>query len=317
MSKIAKREWPWSFAALLICSLCLIPVQAHAEDPIASEVKVSDVEGLIGLWRMNFEVMGNEFEMFLNIIDMEGVVGVTLDSERQPEALAIPNVTQEENGLAISGLLKFSANFQIGIALTIQRDGDGLSGIIKDDRGGGLFTADFKAVKMSLQELDDVQGKRPEPTEAGLYIRGKRLRVAFADLKLNGPDWDTIKDIKEGEVFLFTLGRATKMYTDFDITFGDVTIEKENYSVGYPGVYSLWLKKVHKGWRMVFNSQPDIWGTRHLSEFDVAEIPLKFSKVKGDPYETFLIELEEGENDGTMTRHWGNMEWSAKFELSQ
>ena len=47
-----------------------------------------------------------------------------------------------------------------------------------------------------------------------------------------------------------------------------------NQVVGFPGSYGLWLKRVGSGWRLVFNNEPDAWGSQHDPKFDAAEIDL-------------------------------------------
>ena len=169
---------------------------------------------------------------------------------------------------------------------------------------------------MTEEELDSVQGKRPDPTETRLNIDGKKIRIGFANLEMGSSDWDLFQNVADGEIYTFTLSRATKIYTDFDMSFGDTVIKAGNMAADYPGVYSVWLKKVGDGWSLVFNEQPDIWGTRHKPEHDVAEVPLALGEIDGEPQEKFVIELEqEGDDAGTLTLRWGTHEWTAKFTL--
>jgi hypothetical protein len=85
----------------------------------------------------------------------------------------------------------------------------------------------------------------------------------------------------------------------------------------YPGVYSVWMKKVGDGWSLVFNSQPDIWGSRHKAEFDVYEVPLTVSKLDGDPSEKYVVGLEKDGDNALLTLNWGDQQWSANFEIIQ
>lgn len=290
--------------------------QARAEDPIPTNVNTADVKEYIATWLVAPDIMGRKFELFLTIADVDGKIGATLDSKRQPEALAIAEVELTDEGLRLSGELKFGRSFTIDITFDVHVEDGKLVGTMKDK--GGIFKADFIAEQMTAQELDSVQGRRPPPTEARMTIDGKRVRIAFADLSMDTSDWELFKDVKNGEVFKYTLSRATKIYTDIDMVFGDTIVKSENMAENYPGVYSLWLKRVGKGWSLIFNSSPDTWGTRHDPELDVAEIPLEVRKIKGDPQETFLVKLDrEGEEEAIMTMSWGNLEWSAKFGIVQ
>ena len=289
---------------------------AQAEEPIPSSLDTSDWAGYVGMWNVSIEVMGNEIKMFLTFADVAGKLGATLDSARQPEPLAITEIAPwEDGGLDLNSELTFGGSFKIDINLKVKVDGDTLSGTIKD--AGGIFNADVVGERGTQEDLDSVQGKRPEPTETRMNIGAKRVRIAFADLETGSSDWDLFQQVEDGQIYTFTLSRATKIYTDFDLSFGDIVIEKENVAKDYPGVYSLWLKKVGDGWKLVFNSQSDIWGTRHKAEFDVYEIPLTVSKLEGDVQEKFLVKLERNEEGGTLRMSWGETQWSAPFSISQ
>ena len=149
-----------------------------------------------------------------------------------------------------------------------------------------------------------------------MRVDGKIVRIAFANLSTETSDWKLFQELKDGDVHVFTLSRATKLYTDFDLGFGDVVIKKENVAKDYPGVYSLWLKRVGDGWSLVFNDEPDIHGTRRIAAHDVAEVPLIVSEVEGEPQAKFLVTLEpKGEKGGVMTMVWGNLMWTSDFTV--
>jgi hypothetical protein len=296
----------------LVLAMAALNVPAAAEEPVATELAVAEAEDYLGLWKIAIEVMGMNFELILNIAEVDGMVGATLDSERQAEALAIPTIVKTEaGGLELSGELKFGDSFALDIIINVLREGDGLGGTVKDK--GGIFNADLVGTPMTQEELDSVQGRRPDPTEARLLVGDKRVRIAFAELTMDSSDWTLFEQLEDGDVYTFTLSRATKMYTDLDLMFGDVLVKKENVAEDYPGVYSLWLKKTGGEWHLVFNEKPDIWGTRYDPEFDVAEVPLTVSSLEGDPQTNFLMELNETENGGTLVIRWGNTEWSTPF----
>lgn len=315
MNRLASKKRVGIWTTTLIAVFAAIP--AWAEEPIPTELDTADAQDYLGIWNVKIEVMGNEFELILTLSDLDGKVGVTLDSANQAEPLAIPQVSKtDDGGLELSGELKFGESFSLDIIINIIRDGDGLGGRIKDK--GGIFNADLVGTAMTQEELDSsVQGRRPDPTEARLTLGdGKRIRIGFADLEMGSSDWQAFEKLGEGEVFTFTRSRATKMYTDVDISFGDQVVKTHNVAEEYPGVYSLWLKKTADGWSLVFNEKPDVWGTRYDSESDAVEIPLALADVDGDPQEKFIIQLEQGDDDaGTLKVRWGSQEWSAPFTI--
>lgn len=305
-------------AAIALVALAGAPAlnSAQAEEPIATALDASALEGYLGKWLLSLEVMGRTLELFLDFADVNGKAGATLDSANQPEPLAISEILKnDEGGLDLNSELTFGGSFKIDIMMKLKVEDGTLVGSIKDK--GGIFSSDIAGTRPTQEQLDSVQGRRPAPTEARMNIDGKRIRIAFATLEQGTSDWDLFQNVADGAIFEFTLSRATKIYTDFDLSFGEVVIEKENKAPDYPGVYSLWLKKVGSGWHLVFNSQPDIWGSRRLAEFDVAEIPLTVSKIEGDPKEKFIVTLEKASEGGTLAMQWGDTRWSADFSVSQ
>lgn len=291
--------------------------EARAEKPIASQLDIEEVRSYLGPWKLVLKAQGFEFELILTISDVDGKVGATLDSAQSPEPLAITNIARgAEGGLDMNSELSFGPSFKIDINIAVTLVDDKLVGTIKDK--GGLLSSPVEGVRVTQEELDSVQGRRPPATEARMRIGEKMIRIGFASLSTEGPDWETLQNLKQGEVFEFTSSRATKIYTDFDLGFGDVTVEAENMAKGYPGVYSIWLKKTEDGWSMVFNEQADIWGTRRIAEHDSVEVPLELSTVEGDAQKKYVIKLEEaGEGKGVLTMTWGNLKWTADFVLDQ
>ena len=316
--KNPKRAWIseiseiGAIGALLLFLLSSGPLRALAEKPIPTQLDVSGVRGYVAPWRLSFDLMGNTMEMFLTIVDLDGKVGATLDSATQSEPGAIAEIEKTEDGLLMNSELTFGGSFTLKVIIAIKLENDELTGTIKDS--GGIFHADLLGVKATQEELDSVQGKRPPPTETRLNFGGRRVRIGFASLDTKTADWDLLQNVAQGEVFLHTLSRATKMYTDLDLRFGDVVIKKENIAKDYPGVYSLWLRRVGEGWNLVFNSQPDIWGTRHRPEFDVAEVPLSVSEIEGEPQERFLVKLTQDDvYSVVLEMTWGNLRWTSRF----
>lgn len=299
----------------LACAVSLCP-GAHAERAIATQLSTGEAQDFLGTWRLSIEVMQRKIDLFLAIVDVSGKVGATLDSERQPEPLAISEIAKSpEGGLDMNSELSFGPSFKLSINIALKLEGDKLAGRLKDK--GGIFDAPVVGTKMTPEELAAVQGRRPSATEARANYDGKRIRIAFADLKQGTSDWDLFQKVADGQVYAFTMSRATKMYTDLDLKFGDVLVKKENVAPNYPGVYSVWMKKAGDGWKLVFNNQPDIWGTRHLAEFDAAEVPLTESKVTGPPADKFKVELAQTPAGGTLRLVWGDTKWEANYDLAQ
>jgi hypothetical protein len=210
--------------------------------------------------------------------------------------------------------LTFGGRITIAININSVLDGDKLVGTVKDSNG--LLTADFRIGKLSAEKLAELEASRPAATEARFNIGEKRLRVIGPELEVGSSDWDLFQLLQAGQVHSYTLSGATKMLTDFDLQFGDTVVKTENIVEGYPGVYSLWLKRTVDGWSLVFNSQPDIWGSLRKPEYDVAEIPLAASKT-AKPSEKYVVAIDRTNDGGVLKMAWGEYEWSARFKLAE
>ena len=301
--------------ALGIAALMTNPA-AHAEAPIASEVSTAEVENFVGLWKIETLIMDREFILFLNIADVDGKLGATLDMERNPEPRAFSSIMKTDTGIEMNGELLFMGSLKVEVNMTLEFDGEeSLVGIVKNP--GGFFESPLTGGPLSQNELDSVQGQRRAPTETRIRIGEKSVRITFSGLEMNTSEWEQLQAMQVGDVFAFTLHRAMKIYTEFDLAHGDTTIKKENYAPEYPGVYSIWLKKVESGWSLVFNSQPDIWGSRHKPEFDVYEVPMTLTEREGPPAEKYLVILEQEGDDAILTMDWGNQQWATKFAIIQ
>ena len=113
-----------------------------------------------------------------------------------------------------------------------------------------------------------------------------------------------------------TEAAALRLRTMLPLQFGGVEIDTENLAPGFPGSYGLWLKRVNSGWRLVFNNEPDVWGTQHDPDFDAAEIDVAYS-AGGESGRTLGVALvPTGPRSGRLLIHWGPHEWSADFTIA-
>jgi DUF2911 family protein len=81
-------------------------------------------------------------------------------------------------------------------------------------------------------------------------------------------------------------------------------------------MYGIWLKRVGSGWHLVFNNEPDAWGSQHDRKFDVAEIELTHSQG-AEASRPFGVALEPIAADrGRLVILWGPHEWSADFVVA-
>lgn len=302
------------FAAAVAMAFC---PAVRAEDPIATALDASEAGDFLGAWKLEIEVMSRKLELYLTVADVNGKTGATLDSQQQPEPLAISEIAKTpEGGLDMNSELTFGGSFKLTINIALALENGALTGRIKDK--GGIFDAPLVGTRLTEEEQRDLSRRqRAAATEARANYNGKRVQIQFADLKKGTADWKLFEELQDGQVYEFTLSRATKMYTDLDLKFGEVLVKKENVAPDYPGVYSVWLKKVGDGWNLVFNNQPDIWGTRHEAEFDAAEVPLRVAKVEGNPADKLKMEIAQTPTGGTIRILWNDTKWETDFSIVQ
>lgn len=313
MDRMKNRPYLCAVLAGVVSVVSLIATApAVAGEAVPTDLDVSQAGGFLGKWLVTIDFNGNEFKVLLNVEDIDGKVGATLDSARQAEPQVIENITRTEEGLAFEFEMRFGEN---GFPMTLyaKRNGDDtIVGTISD--ANDLFNSTFRGIR---DFGATIEGDRPNPTDTRLNLSGKWLRITFSDLESSSEDYKRLMDAKDGDVFLFVGGRATKLFTDANITLGDTVVKTENVAKDYPGVYSLWLKRVGDGWHLVFNEEPDIWGTQHNPEADVAEIPLTLSTLE-ESQDAFLIKLEKQDETSAVLRvAWGTQEWTANLSLAQ
>ncbi len=131
-------------------------------------------------------------------------------------------------------------------------------------------------------------------------------------LKTSGPDFAAMEKMGEGQVLPITMSVPPKLKTDMNLAFGETVIKTENISKGYPGVYSLWLKKTAAGWSLVFNGRADVWGTMYDSKADAAEVPLTH-ETPAQPSDALKVAIEGDSAAKTLRITWGTHAWSAGF----
>ena len=302
--------------AVALLGLVLLPAsRAASEEPIRTSLDSSGARNFMGNWNLAIDFNGRAMEFNLIVVDLEGKVGATIDSAQQPEPLAVEEISMDERGQLV---LKYPLTFgqqSFKITLTAGLVPDGLEGTLVEE--SGLFEAAFVG-KPNEEDPEAGQqrrrNRRMAANQARLRFGSDSVQINFHPLALDSEDHKRLTQIKDGEVFEFVGGRATKLMTDVNMKFADVVIEKENAAPNYPGVYSLWLKRSGDGWLLVFNEEADIWGTMYNEAATKTAIELT-AGTAAEPSSTFKVLLEEKENGGVVKFVWGDQEWSAPFDV--
>ena len=146
---------------------------------------------------------------------------------------------------------------------------------------------------------------------------GARIQVLFEqELGTDGVDFAALESIGDGDLVELTEGAVIRLRSEVPLRFGDTLIPTDNLAPDFPGSYGLWLRASGPGWTLVFNNEPDSWGTQHDPAFDAAEIDI--DHTHGGPYEERPLGvslLPVGDDEGRLVIVWGQHVWAADFTI--
>lgn len=147
---------------------------------------------------------------------------------------------------------------------------------------------------------------------------GREARLfSTRGLPAGGPDYTKMASVADGGVVELTQSHVPRLKIETPLRFGAVTIRTENHVGGYPGLYSIWLKRAGAGWKLVLNNEYDVWGTQYDRKFDVAQIELSQTERPDQASRPFGIALVPTAADrGRLVIIWGPHEWSADFAIA-
>lgn len=150
-------------------------------------------------------------------------------------------------------------------------------------------------------------GRGERPGDGGIRTRG---------LPGDGPDFARLMSTPDGSIVMLTEAAVPRLRVDAPLRFGSAVIKTGNQVPGFPGSYGIWLKRVGSGWRLVFNDEPDVWGSQHDPKFDAADVELSHSTGHA-PGRPFAVALRPTAADrGRLLIVWGPHEWSAEFVVA-
>lgn len=147
------------------------------------------------------------------------------------------------------------------------------------------------------------------------FTRGERAQGdrTSRGLGVDGPDFARLMATPDNAIVMLTESSVPRLRTEVPLQFGKTVITVGNQVVGFPGSYGVWLKRVGGGWRLVFNNEPDAWGSQHNPTFDAAEIPLTHSDGHAAARPFAVALLPNAANRGQIVIIWGPHEWTADF----
>ncbi len=157
-------------------------------------------------------------------------------------------------------------------------------------------------------------GGEAEPAPSGnrgtaeIALGATQVSIDYGRPQLKGRDM--LSQLPDGQVWRLGMNDATTFETNSDLTLGDTVIQT--------GRYSIWAKKVSSNdWRLIFNSEPDVWGLEHNPASDIAEIGLETSDL-AETVEQFTIELHPiDDGNAEILINWATLQLRATFNVSE
>ena len=140
-----------------------------------------------------------------------------------------------------------------------------------------------------------------------------RLGATLVSINYGRPELqgrDMLSQLQDGQVWRLGMNDATTFETNGDLTLGDTVIQA--------GRYSIWAKKVSSDdWRLIFNSEPDVWGLDHNPASDIAETPLETSEL-AESVDQFTIELNPvDDRSAEALMKWATLQLRAVFSINE
>jgi hypothetical protein len=176
--------------------------------------------------------------------------------------------------------------------------------------------------QLNESALVDQQGSRVTVLFARTFPKGAQSQSAAGTtrrvgLTVDGPDFGRLMSTRDGAVVELTEAPALRFSIDKAVRSGTVVLRPGNQSPGFPGAYSIWLKRAGSGWRLAFNGEPDVWGSQRDPKSDVGEVELTYAQV-GEPSRPLGVSLQPIAADRwRMVLAWGPHEWAADFTSAQ
>lgn len=157
-----------------------------------------------------------------------------------------------------------------------------------------------------------------ERNETAIVLPGG-ARIALLVWQGVGADHDdfaAIGALDDGDVMRLTEAAVNRLRTDVPLRFGNVSIPTGNLSPDFAGSYGLWIQRRGSGWRLVFNNEPDSWGTQHDPEYNAAQTELTYSRTGPTDRPLGARLVPTSASSGQLVIHWGPHQWAADFVVA-
>ena len=148
---------------------------------------------------------------------------------------------------------------------------------------------------------------------------GDRIAVLvwLRGLGVDHDDFAAIGALEDGEVMRLTEAAVNRLRTDVPLRFGNASVPTGNLSPDFAGSYGLWIQRIGSGWRLVFNNEPDSWGTQHNPEYNAAQTELTYSRSGPTDRPLGARLVPTSASGGQLVIHWGPHQWAADFVVAR
>jgi DUF2911 family protein len=149
------------------------------------------------------------------------------------------------------------------------------------------------------------------PAETSVKINGKTISIKYSAPSLRGrkafgPDGIVSHD-PTYPVWRAGANQATALHTDADLTIGNLTVPK--------GDYTLFVATDANPWQLIVSKNTGEWGLDYDKSKDLGRVPMKVTKPAA-PVETYKMTLSSaGGNNGKLELAWENVDASVNFTV--
>ncbi len=277
--------------------------------PAVTQLDANEAEEYLGEWILDAELAGNRLSFGLILEERESKVAALLVGQNGDQPIDDAKI-DDEGQLVLS----FEASFG-ALQIAMKREADYLVGTFGAPSAG--FSGDLSGERGTVNRRGGggslLSGGRPR---AEAEIAGGLVQIFFVKEPASRDSFAQFIDGPSPQVLEFYEDPAIKLLTDQDLDFGNGQIAPaENHAPGYPGAYSLWLRREGNDYGLVWNSLPDVWGSMYHEEKNVLVVPLVHSQAESP---VRALEFEVNSEDGQSGRieiRWGAHVWSASFEV--
>ena len=104
-------------------------------------------------------------------------------------------------------------------------------------------------------------------------------------------------------------GAATTLTTEADLEMDGAIIPR--------GIYTLYTLPAEERWKLIINKQTGQWGTIYNSQFDLARLDLKITKLRTQIHDLIFKLEKNGDGSGILKIEWEHTSLSVPFHVSK